>query len=117
VVGAGVVAALAVGVGGVALVRSGDDGPDTPRGHAVRACDAADRFDRAVRANASIDTVNKHLTRALREAHAAEEGNSLYVGLTSGLESLRVAIDHNDAQAARVGIDVVRTECGYVRRS
>jgi hypothetical protein len=117
VVAGGLAAAAVVAVGAaLLLVPSGDDG-GSPRAHAVRACDSADRFDRAVRANASIDDVNKHLSRALREAHEAEDGNSLYVGLTSGLESLRVAIDHNDAQAARVGIDVVRTECGYVRRS
>jgi hypothetical protein len=118
VVGGAVLAAVAavavVVVAGLFVLRSGDE--PTPREHAVRSCAAADRFDKAVRRNADIDTVNRALDTALGEAQAAEKGNSLYVGLTSGLVSLRVAIDHNDAQAARIGIDVVRTECAYVHR-
>jgi hypothetical protein len=114
----GVVAAAVIAGGGafVLSTRDSKDGDNSARSHAVAACAAADRFDKAIRSNDDIDSVRKELNTALRHAHAAEQKNSLYVGLTSGLEALRVAIDRDDPQAAKVGIAVVRAECGYVRR-
>jgi len=110
------VAAVLVAGAVVLFLLHGGSGSSSARGHALKACTAAARFEKAVRRNADLDTVNSSLDAARRQAHDAEQGNSLYTGLASGLEALRVAIDHNDPQAARVGIDVVHTECGYVRR-
>jgi uncharacterized protein (UPF0333 family) len=100
----------------VLFVLHGGSGSGSARSHALRACADATTFENAVKRNADIDTVNRALNRARAQAHTAEQKNSLYTGLASGLEALRVAIDHNDADAARVGIDVVRSECGYVHR-
>ncbi|MDQ1446405.1 MAG: hypothetical protein QOI20_2869 [Acidimicrobiaceae bacterium] len=111
-----VLLAAAAAIAAVLVLTTRDPADNTPRAHAVRACADATRFEAAVKSNAKIDVVDKHLNRARAEAHKAEVGNSLYVGLASGMEALRVAIDRNDGQAARVGIDVVRTECGYVKR-
>jgi hypothetical protein len=94
----------------------GGGGGGSPRAHALRACAAGDRFEAAVKRNDDVDTVRAHLNTARREAHAAERGDSLYVGLASGMEALRIAIDNDDAQAARVGIDVMHAECRYARR-
>jgi hypothetical protein len=100
-------------VAAVLVLRSGPS--PTPRDNARKACDSAAKFEREVKRNADVDTVNRHLNRARRQAHLAEEADSQYVGLASGLEALRIAIDRNDAQAAKVGIAVVRDECGVVR--
>lgn len=97
----------------VALAACGDEDVSA-REHAVRACEATDKFEAAVDRNDDVDTVRRHLNKARREAAAAEKADSLYVGLASGIEALRVAIDNNDGSAAKVGMSVVRTECGYV---
>lgn len=113
------VAAIVVATASAAvasIVLSDDAGDTSPRGHALEACEAATKFDAAVRRNDDVDTVRRHLQKARDEARAAEQGNSLYVGLASGIEALHIAIETNDAQAAKVGVEVVRTECGYVRR-
>lgn len=101
---------------GVFIWRSDSAGDTSPREHALNACAAATTFDEAVRRNDDIDTVKRHLQKARDEAGQAEKGDSLYVGLASGIEALHIAIETNDAQAAKVGVEVVRTECGYVRR-
>lgn len=113
---AAVVLAGAAAGGAFVLLADDDAGDTSPRGHALAACDAAADFDAAVRRNDDVDTVRRRLAKARDEARQAEEGNSLYVGLASGIEALHIAIENNDAQAARVGVEVVRTECGYVRR-
>ena len=110
---AGVVVAAA-GVG-VFVWQSGGDEPESAHDLAAKACDNAEKFDRAVRRNDDIDTVNRALNAARRQSLKAEQMNSQYTGLTSGLEALRVAIDRNDPQAATIGIEVVRNECRYVR--
>jgi hypothetical protein len=94
------------------------DGPSEPAANrALAACAAADRFEASVKGNADIDTVNRHLDAARRNAREAEQDNSRYTGLASGIEALRIALDTDDAQAARIGIDVVRDECARFRRS
>lgn len=109
---------VAAAIGAVAYVLLSDEAGDTsPRGHAIEACEAATKFDAAVRRNDDVDTVKGHLQNARDEARKAEQGNSLYVGLASGIEALHIAIETNDGQAAKVGVEVVRNECGYVRRS
>ena len=100
----------------LALASCGEDEP-TAREHAVRACAASKKFEAAVNRNDDIDTVRRHLNKARREAGQAEKKDSLYVGLASGIEALRIAIDNNDGSAAKVGISVVRTECGFVERA
>lgn len=104
----------AVGVA-VFVVQSGGDKADSAHDLAVKACANAAKFDRAVRRNADLDTVNRSLDAARRQSLRAEQMDSQYTGLTSGLEALRVALDRNDPQAAKIGVEVVRTECRYVR--
>lgn len=103
-------------VGFVAIGPACGEAESSARDHAVRACAASKKFDAAVRRNDDIDTVNRHLNEARREAGRAEKKDSLYVGLASGIEALRIAIDNDDAAAAKVGVTVVQTECGYVAR-
>jgi uncharacterized protein (UPF0333 family) len=113
----GLAVVLVAGAAVLFVLHGGSgSGSGSARGHALRACADAAKFESAVTRNADIDTVNRSLNAARAQAHQAEQKNSLYTGLTSGLEALRVAIDRNDADAARVGIDVVRSECGYVHR-
>jgi len=100
----------------LAFASCSEDDPSA-REHAVRACAASVKFEAAVNRNDDIDTVRRHLNKARREAGDAEKKDSLYVGLASGIEALRIAIDNNDGSAAKVGISVVRTECGYVKRA
>ena len=111
---AAAVVAVAVGVV-VFVVQSGGDTPDSAHELALKACENADKFDRAVRRNDDVDTVNRSLDAARRQSLRAEQMDSQYTGLTSGLEALRIAIDRNDPQAAKIGVEVVRTECRYVR--
>lgn len=112
------VAVLVISPGGCDGGDNGGDGGsgDSARAHALRACEAAEKFEAAVKRNDDIDTVNRHLNKARREAGAAEKKDSLYVGLASGIEALRIAIDNDDASAAKVGMSVVRTECRYVKQ-
>ena len=115
----GVAAVLVVAaIAGFFVLRSDMDDRDASRSAhdlALAACQDADRFDGAVRRNEDIDTVNRWLNSARRQSLAAERKDSQYTGLTSGLEALRVAIDRNDAQAAAIGVEVVRTECRHAR--
>lgn len=111
-----VAAALAAAaIAGFLLLRSGGEADRSAHDLALSACKHADDFDKAVRRNDDIDTVNKALNTARTQALAAERKDSQYTGLTSGLEALRVAIDRNDAQAAAIGVEVVRTECRHAR--
>ena len=114
------VALVAVATAGaVTWHATRDTRPATPtpaqaRSSAAKACaDLAD-FERLVDRNAGIDEVKAALRRAERESDTAAGGDAAWYGLSGGVKSLRLALDANDGRAARVGIDVVRTECKRV---
>jgi len=78
---------------------------------AADSCRQLAAFDELVRANAPLDQVNAALKRATDRARTAARGDARWQALAGGTQSLRIALDANDARAARVGIDVVRAEC------
>lgn len=81
------------------------------RAAAERSCAQAARFELLVRENAPLDEVRQALGRAERDAEAAARGDATWVALAGGVQTVRVALDADDERAARVGIDVVRSEC------
>ena len=74
-------------------------------------CDAMTTFEQLVTANADLDRVRDALGTAERQAERAARGDATYLALAGGVQSVRLALDADDARAARVGIDVVRAEC------
>ena len=113
---AALVAIVAVAAGAVTVLSLREEKPPpvTPaeaRSAAEASCSDIARFEELVAANARLDDVRKALGRAERQAEVAARGDAVWVALAGGVQSVRVALDANDARAARVGIDVVRSEC------
>lgn len=92
--------------------------PEVPRDPAAAlaaarfACAQVPHFEELVDANASADRVREVLGLAVQGAKDAADRDQRWVALLGGLQSLQVALERDDPRAARVGIDVVRTECG-----
>lgn len=108
---AGVTLALRPGQGrdlppGVPAAR-----PDEARREAAGGCAALAEFARLVRRNAPADRVRRVLAEAVRRAEAAADADPRWVALSGGAQSLQLAVARDDAQAARVGVGVVRAEC------
>lgn len=75
------------------------------------ACRHLATFEQLVVDNARSDRVKDELRLADEAATAAVEADPRWRSLASGTDALEVAIDDDDAAAARVGIDVVRAQC------
>jgi hypothetical protein len=97
----------------VVLVRPG--ATPTPAEDAADSCTKAERFERLVEDNASAEQVLEVLGEAERKAASAADRDPVWLALSGGLQSVRIALNADDARAARVGIDVVRAECRRVR--
>lgn len=107
--------ALAVGAAVYALAgREGTPSPVSPRqaqAAATESCRSLARFEELVRLNAPVDQVQEVLDAAVRRAEVAARGEPRWLALAGGAQSVQLALDADDARAARVGIDVVRAEC------
>lgn len=88
---------------------------EAARVHADRACAAAREFEEAIERNDSGERVFERLGIAEREARAAVDRDPAWVQLLSGIQSVRYAIEHDDARAAGTGIEIVRRQCSSVR--
>lgn len=75
-------------------------------------CARVTAFVEAVRRNASRDDAFE----ALDDATDAARSDPRWLQLASGLQALRVALEADDADAARTGIDTVRAACDGRRR-
>lgn len=86
---------------------------DIPRGErlASSACDAFTEAERLIRANASSDDVLALTDRARDSASAAADVDPRWRPLAGGTAALDEALRTDDPAAARVGVDVVRSEC------
>ena len=109
------VAAGGIGIAAVLPAREPAEPEPVTQAEAVTAarasCDAVADFEQLVEANADIDRVKDALGAAERQAERAARGDALYLALSGGVQSVRLALDADDPRAARVGIDVVRAEC------
>jgi hypothetical protein len=116
--------AVAVGVAGGLVWWTGRDAtePGPPRSepslapaaalaNAASACVALAEFENLLDANAPAKRAREVLARAVRDAKAAAEADPRWVVLASGAQTLDLAIRTDDANAADVGITVVRQEC------
>lgn len=110
--------AAAVVAGWFLFVRDdgGDGGApplDVARGEraARTACRHLAAFEQLVVDNARSDRVGDELRRADEAATTAVDADPRWRSLASGTDALVVAIEDDDAAAARVGIDVVRAQC------
>ena len=88
-----------------------DVSPQQARVAADATCAAMTTFEDLVRRNARVDEVREVLERAEKQADRAARGDAVFLGLSGGVKSVRIALDGNDGRAARVGIGVVRAEC------
>jgi hypothetical protein len=77
----------------------------------VRACVALAEFENLLDANAPAKRARDVLDRAVRDAKAAADADPRWVVLASGAQTVDLAIRTDDANAAEVGITVVRQEC------
>lgn len=113
-VGALVVGLCAAGAGIVLTSRTGADPPLDPgqaTGAAASACGDLQRFEELVRVNAPAKDVRAVLARAVRSSRLAADSDPVHLSLAGGAQSLQLALEADDARAARVGIDVVRSAC------
>lgn len=78
---------------------------------AAASCEDAERFQQLVEKNASVDEVLDALGDAEEKAAKAADRDPVWLALSGGLQSIRIALNADDADAARVGISVVRAEC------
>ena len=115
VAGAALAAGAATATTAVLLAREPTElppvSPAQASAAAQSACTEMTRFEQLVRANAPLDRVRERLGAAERQARTASRGDAAWLALAGGVQSVRLALDADDARAARVGIDVVRSEC------
>jgi len=83
----------------------------SPAQNAAASCQDAERFQALVADNAPINDVLDVLGDAERKAESAADRDPRWLALAGGLQSIRIALNADDAAAATVGISVVRTEC------
>ncbi len=97
------------------LAREPAGQPSVPteqaQARAVGSCRELAHFDELIRSNASSTEVRAVLDRAVRQARVAAAADPIWLSLAGGAQSLQLALDADDARAARVGIDVVRSAC------
>lgn len=89
--------------------------PEEAGAAAATACAQMQRFEELLTQNAPITDVRDTLREAERMARRAAQGDPLWLALSGGISSVRIAVEANDERVARTGIDVVRTECRRVR--
>ena len=96
--------------------RNGDAAVDISRGAelADEACDAFNEAERLIRANAKSDDVLALTERARARAETAAEEDPTWRPLAGGTAALDESLRADDPTAARVGVDVVRSECERV---
>lgn len=85
--------------------------PEQARTAATASCRHIARFEDLIDDDAGTRAVLEALARAEQDAERAAAGDPIWVALASGVQSIRVALDTDSPGAARIGIDVVRTEC------
>ena len=112
----GVLAIAAVGTSVIVLVARS---PHTPQRRALsyarEACARAKTFEQLVEKNAPATTATDELARALAAARAAEALDTRWIPLESGVRTVQLALEHDDAGAANVGIRVVTSNCKDIR--
>ena len=84
---------------------------DQAREAAESSCRDLARFEALVKANASVERTLAALDEAVRKSQSAATADPLWLPLAGGAQSLQLALTSNDARAARVGADVVRSAC------
>jgi hypothetical protein len=104
---------LALGGSAATLVVGGQRGPDeTARAHARAACDHFAGFEDIVARDGSAGDAMRALADALAEARRAEAIDPRWTPLQSGIRTVQLSLEQDDAGAANVGIRVVRSHCG-----
>lgn len=95
----------------VLLPIIGSNSSNTALERARRACEEVDAFEKGIAKNDPAEEVLKSLSEAETHARRAASLDTAWVPLLGGIQSLQVALNEDDPQAAQVGISVVRTEC------
>lgn len=121
------VVALVVTLGVALAISSRGQPPERSSAAGVTATDIrlAERDGRAACAhyatalrliddNGSADAVRSALTAAVERANDAAERDPAWRPLSSGLGAVRVAVERDDPDAARLGVRVVRAACADV---
>lgn len=80
-------------------------------GLATQACRTVGVFRQQVAANARADRVFALLDGATASAKKAAARDPAWVPLAGGIQAVRLALDKDDAHAARLGMAVVATNC------
>ncbi|MCA1830789.1 MAG: hypothetical protein LC663_04665, partial [Actinobacteria bacterium] len=85
------------------------------RSYARQACARAAGFERLVDRNAPAPETQDALARALASAQSAQELDPAWLPLASGLRTVQLALQRDDAGAANVGMRVVLGQCGNIK--
>jgi hypothetical protein len=78
---------------------------------ARKACKSLSLFEQGIERKSGANEVLRNLAEAEKHGKLAANRDPQWVPLLGGIQSVRVALNEDDAQAAQVGIGVTRTEC------
>jgi type II secretory pathway component PulM len=92
-------------------IIASDESSDTALDQARQSCGEVEEFERGVEENDPAEEVLKILEEAEKHAERAASLDTAWIPLVGGIQSIRVALNEDDAQAAQVGINVTRIEC------
>jgi hypothetical protein len=84
---------------------------DPSLAEARKACNILSQFEEGVRKNYRAQEVLRTLGDAERHGKLAAGIDAKWVPLVGGIQSIRIALNNDNPQAAQVGIAVTRTEC------
>ena len=82
---------------------------------AIRACEHIDEFAALVARNAEVDEVFAALDAADDAADEAAALDPHWIALAGATGAIRIALENDDPEAARVGAGTARAECERVR--